>query len=368
MRIERAELREIPLRLREYFEISSGGKQDRRILLLTLRGEGLEGWGECVVGEDPSYSYETTETAWHVLTDFILPRIVGRQAAGPEEVLAPVTWIRGHRMAKAAVEMASWDLAARMDGVSLSRKLGGTRDRVPVGVSVGIQKTDEILHEKVAGYVEDGYARVKIKIKPGRDVEMLAGLRTRFPDVALMADANSAYTLADADRLAELDPLDLMMIEQPLSYDDFLDHARLQARLKTPVCLDESIESVGDLELALELGSCRIVNIKPGRVGGHASSRRIHDLMKSRALPVWCGGMLESGVGRAHNVALASLAGFTLPGDISASRRYWERDIVDPEFEVADGHMRVPDGVGIGVEPDVERIEALTVRRVVFGG
>ncbi|HSM59890.1 MAG TPA: enolase C-terminal domain-like protein, partial [Longimicrobiales bacterium] len=206
LRIERAELREIPLRLREYFEISSGGKQDRRILLLTLRGGGLEGWGECVVGEDPSYSYETTETAWHVLTDFILPRIVGRQAAGPEEVLAPVAWIRGHRMAKAAVEMASWDLAARMDGVSLSRKLGGTRDRVPVGVSVGIQKTDEILHEKVAGYVEDGYARVKIKIKPGRDVEMLAGLRTRFPDVPLMADANSAYTLADADRLAELDP------------------------------------------------------------------------------------------------------------------------------------------------------------------
>lgn len=367
MKIERAELREIPLRLREYFEISSGGKQDRRILLLTLRGEGLEGWGECVVGEDPGYSYETTETAWHVLTDLILPRIVGRDAAGPEDVLAPVSWIRGHRMAKAAVEMASWDLAARMDGVSLAQKLGGTRAAVPVGVSVGLQKTDELLHEKIAGYLEEGYARIKIKIKPGRDVEMLAGVRERFPSARLMADANSAYTLADAPRLRDLDGLDLMMIEQPLSYDDFLEHARLQEMLRTPVCLDESIESVGDAELALELGSCRIINIKPGRVGGHASSRRIHDAMRARGLPVWCGGMLESGVGRAHNVALASLEGFTLPGDISASRRYWERDIVDPEFEVSGGEMRVPHGVGIGVEPDVERIEALTVRCAAFG-
>jgi len=366
MKIDRAELREIPLRLKEYFEISSGGKQDRRVLLLRLRGEGLDGWGECVVGEDPSYSYETTETAWHLLTDFILPRVIGRDAAGPEDVLAPVAWIRGHRMAKAAVEMAAWDLAARMDGVSLSEKLGGSRSAVPVGVSVGLQKTDEVLHEKVAGYVEEGYARVKIKIKPGRDVDMLAGLHERFPDVRFMADANSAYTLADAPRLQELDPLGLMMIEQPLFYDDFLDHARLQERLETPVCLDESIESVGDLELALELGSCRIVNIKPGRVGGHASSKRIHDVMEARGLPVWCGGMLESGVGRAHNVALASLKGFTLPGDISASRRYWERDIVEPEFEMVGGEMRVPDGVGIGVEPDEERIEALTVRRATF--
>lgn len=367
MRIERAELREIPLRLKEYFEISSGGKQDRRILLLTLEGEGLEGWGECVVGEDPGYSYETTETAWHMLSDFILPGVVGTEAEGPEEVLAPVRWIRGHRMAKAAVEMAAWDLAARLDGVSLSAKLGGTRASVPVGVSVGLQKTDEALHEKVAGYVAEGYSRVKIKIKPGRDVEMLAGLRGRFPDVPLMADANSAYRLADAPRLKELDALNLMMIEQPLSHEDFLQHARLQEQLRTPICLDESIESVDDVELALQLGSCRIINIKPGRVGGHASSRRIHDVMRARGLPVWCGGMLEAGVGRAHNVALASLEGFTLPGDISASRRYWERDIVDPEFEVRDGQMRVPTGVGIGVEPDRERIAALTVRKATFG-
>lgn len=366
MKIEGAELREIPMRLKEYFEISSGGQQDRRILLLRLRGEGLEGWGECVAGEEPGYSYETTETAWHVLTEFILPAVVGVRFEDPEEVLGPVRWVRGHRMAKAAVEMAAWDLAARRDGVSLAAKLGGTRERVPVGVSVGLQKSDEALHAKVAGYVADGYARVKIKIKPGRDVEMLAGLRQRFPHLPLMADANSAYTLADAPRLQELDALGLTMIEQPLAHDDFLQHARLQGQVATPICLDESIGSVGDMELALELGSCRIVNIKPGRVGGHASSLRIHDLMRSRGFPVWCGGMLESGVGRAHNVALASLPGFTLPGDISASRRYWEQDIVFPEFEVHDGHMGVPTGPGIGVEVDTERLGRLVVREATF--
>jgi O-succinylbenzoate synthase len=356
----------MPLRLKEFFEISSGGSQDRRVLLLTLEGDGLEGWSECVASADPSYAYETTDTAWHVLTDFILPNVVGRDAQGPEDILAPVSWIRGHGMAKAAVEMAGWDMAARADGVSLARKLGGTRTTVPVGVSVGLKPTDEALHEQVRGFIEDGYARVKIKIKPGRDVEMLAALRERFPDVRFMADANSAYTLADTDRLRELDALDLMMIEQPLRYDDFLHHARLQERIETPVCLDESIKSVGDTELALELGSCRIINIKPGRVGGLGMSSRIHDMMMAAGLAVWCGGMLESGVGRAHNVALASLPGFTLPGDISASRRYWEQDIVSPEFEVAHGTMAVPTGPGIGVEVDVERVEALTTRAVTF--
>jgi len=367
MKIERATLREIPLRLKEYFEISSGGSQDRRVLLLTVEGDGLEGWSECVASADPSYAYETTDTAWHVLTDFILPGIVGREAVGPEEVLAPVDWVRGHGMAKAAVEMAAWDMAARADGVSLSEKLGGTKEAVSVGVSVGLKPTDEALWEQVDGFLDDGYARIKIKIKPGRDVEMLAGLRERYPDVAFMADANSAYTLADAERLGRLDALDLMMIEQPLRYDDFLEHARLQRLLRTPICLDESIKSVGDTELALELGSCRIINIKPGRVGGLGESRRIHDRMRAAGLAVWCGGMLESGVGRAHNVALASLPGFTLPGDISASRRYWEKDIVAPEFEVSDGEMAVPGGPGIGVEVDVDRVEALTTRVVTIG-
>ena len=367
MRIERAVLREIPLRLKEFFEISSGGIQDRRILLLTLYGEGLEGWSECVAERNPSYAYETTDTAWHVLTDFILPEIVGRDIGGPEDILTPVSWIRGHRMAKAAVEMAGWDMAARADGVSLSEKLGGTRPSVAVGVSVGIKPTYEELHEQVADFLDDGYARVKIKIKPGRDVEMMAALRARFPDVSFMADANSAYRLADAPRLKELDGLDLMMIEQPLFYDDFLEHAKLQQQIETAVCLDESIKSEGDAALALELGSCRIINIKPGRVGGHGVSLRIHDKMRAAGLHVWCGGMLESGVGRAHNVALASLPGFTLPGDISASRRYWKQDIVIPEFEVADGEMVVPTGPGIGVEIDRERVETLTVREASFG-
>ncbi len=367
MKIERAVLREVPLRLKEYFEISSGGKQDRRILLLTLHGEGLEGWSECVVGEEPSYSYETTETAWHILTDYLLPAVVGRDASGPEDLLAPVPWLRGHPMAKACVEMAGWDMAARMDGISLSKKLGGVRGRVPVGVSIGIQKSDAALLDKVAGYVDEGYARIKIKIKPGRDVEMLARVREAFPVTLLMADANSAYRLSDIDRLKAMDELGLTMFEQPLAYDDIRDHARLQAQLDTPICLDESIHSVQDARLALELGACRIINIKPGRVGGLASAKRIHAVMVAARLPVWCGGMLESGIGRAHNVALASLPGFTLPGDISASQRYWEQDIVDPEFTVHEGHMKVPTGAGIGVEPDRERIEELTVRRAAFG-
>jgi len=367
MKIERATLREIPLRLKEFFEISSGGSQDRRVVLLKLEGEGLEGWSECVAAADPSYAYETADTAWQILTDFLLPNVVGREIEGPHDILTPVKWVRGHGMAKATVEMAAWDLAARADGVSLSKKIGGTRAAVPVGVSVGLKPTDEALHEQVAGFIADGYARVKIKIKPGRDIEMLAGLRERFPDVAFMADANSAYTLEDAPRLRELDAIGLTMIEQPLRYDDFLQHARLQELIETPVCLDESIKSEFDTELALELGSCRIINIKPGRVGGLTVSRRIHDLMQAASLPVWCGGMLESGVGRAHNVALASLPGFTMPGDISASSRYWDRDIVSPEFVVENGEMAVPTGPGIGVEIDVERVEALTTRVATFG-
>ena len=366
MRIERAELRLVPLRLRERFEISSGGRQDRLVLLLALHGEGETGWGECVAGEDPNYSYETTETAWHVLTDILLPAVVERDAAGPADVLAPVDWVRGHAMAKAAVEMAAWDLHAKLRGVALAEAIGGERRPVPVGVSIGLQPDDDALLRRVEGYVAEGYRRIKIKIKPGRDVGMLRAVRERFPDTPLMADANSAYTLDDADRLAELDALDLMMIEQPLAHDDVLHHARLQERLATPICLDESIHSVRDAELALELGACRIINVKPGRVGGFGESRRIHDLCRARGVPVWCGGMLESGVGRAHNVALATLPGFTLPGDISASRRYWERDIVDPEFEIVDGTLTPPEGPGIGVRPALDRIEAGTTRRAAF--
>jgi o-succinylbenzoate synthase len=367
MRLEDFHLRELRLPLTEVFEISSGARQARRIVLLTVRGEGVEGWGECVAAEDPGYSYETTDTAWHVLTDFLLPRLVGHEFEEPDEILAPVSWVRGHRMAKAAVEMAAWDLQAKSLAMPLWELLGGKGKPLPVGVSVGLQPDDDTLLEKVEGYLEEGYARIKLKIKPGRDVEMVRKVRDRFPGALFMADANSAYSLSDASRLQELDDLELIMIEQPLGHEDIQDHAALQARLRTPICLDESIRSVQDTRLALEMDAARVVNIKPGRVGGFSSSRAIHDLCRSREVPVWCGGMLESGVGRAHNLALATLPGFTLPGDISASRRYWERDVVTPEFELREGRMPLPEGPGIGVEPDLDRIRALTVREWTAG-
>lgn len=366
MRLRSVELREIALRLRERFEISSGGRQDRRILLVKLETDDHVAWGECVAGEDPGYSYETTDTAWSVLVDFLVPAILESEADDARNLLAPAAWVRGHRMAKAGLEMATWDLEARRRGVPLFKLLGGLGGEVAVGVSVGIQPSDEALVEKVGGYVDEGYARIKIKIKPGRDTETLASVRSAFPSLPMMADANSAYSLADADRLRALDELDLMMIEQPLAHDDLLDHSRLQRQLETPICLDESIRSVRDAELALDLGAGRVINIKPGRVGGFAQAKAIHDLCRERGIPVWCGGMLESGVGRAHNLALASLPGFTLPGDISASRRYWERDVVEPEFVMRGGKMGVPDGVGIGVEVREDELAELTTRVEVF--
>ena len=362
MRIEAIEVREIRLPLRERFEISSGYSEERRILLVKVDAGGETGWAECVAGEDPGYSYETTETAWHILSAFLVPALLGSEVEGPAEVERRLARVRGHPMAKACLEMAAWDLEARRRGLSLAETLGGSGAPVPVGVSVGLQRTDDLLVGKVGDFLAAGYRKIKLKIKPGRDVEMVRAVREAFPDAPLMVDANSAYTLDDRARLAELDDLDLLMIEQPLAHDDLHEHARLQEALRTPVCLDESIHSAGDAELALALGSCRIINIKPGRVGGFGSSRRIHDLCRVRGVPVWCGGMLESGVGRAYNIALATLPGFTIPGDISASRRYWERDIVDPEFVVRDGMMTPPAGPGIGVTPDQRRIRELTVR------
>lgn len=367
MQPTRIELREIRLPLREVFEISSGARQNRRILLIRVEGEGAVGWGECVAAEDPGYSYETTDTAWHILTDFLLPPLVGHVMEGPEEILAPVAWIRGHRMAKAGVEMALWDLQAKLLGAPLWELLGGKGDPVPVGVSVGLQPNDDALLRKVEAHRAEGYARIKMKIKPGRDLDMLRKVRDRFPDVLLMADANSAYSLSDTTLFREMDDLALTMIEQPLGHEDVREHALLQREIRTPICLDESIRSVEDARLALELEAARVINIKPGRVGGLASSKAIHDLCRDQDIPVWCGGMLESGVGRAHNLALATLPGFTLPGDISASRRYWEQDVVLPEFELQDGAMIPPEAPGIGVEPDLTRIEALTHRVRVFG-
>ena len=367
MKIRRAVLRELPLQLKEYFEISSGGTQSRRIVLLTLEADGVEGWSECVAGETPGYSYETTETAWHVLSQWLLPALVGTEVEDGR-CLNPAPWLRGHPMARATVEMAGWDLEAKRRGVALAELLGGDPGgAVPVGVSIGIQKTNAALLQKVGQYLHEGYRKIKIKIKPDRDVEPLRSVRGRFADAPVMADANSAYRLPDdLERLRELDQFGLMMIEQPLGHEDLLDHAELQRRIHTPVCLDESVRSPEDARLALHLASGSIVNIKPGRVGGLAASVAIHDACRAAGWPVWCGGMLESGIGRAHNVALASLPGFTVPGDISDSKRYWAEDIVQPEFEMQAGLMPVPAGPGIGVTPRVDRIESLTTRKAVF--
>ncbi|HEX7183761.1 MAG TPA: o-succinylbenzoate synthase [Thermoanaerobaculia bacterium] len=361
-------LREIALTLKEPFQISSGTQSHRRIFLIHLQGvDGAEGWGECVAGEGPNYSPETIETAWLALREWIAPRVLGRRFRGPEDIHPALEVnFRGHNMAKAAVEMAAWEMAARMEGVSLSHILGGTRDRIQVGISLGIQKSPEALVEKARGALERGYRKVKVKIKPGADVEYIRAAREALgPEAPLMADANNAYSLDDLEVLRQLDGFDLMMIEQPLAWDDLMRHAKLQREMETPICLDESITSVDRAQDMIDLNAGRIVNIKPGRVGGFAQSRAIHDLCQRQGIPVWCGGMLESGVGRAHNVALASLPNFTLPGDLSPSERYWEKDIVVPEWTMdRDGWVQVPvDRPGMGVEVDLNRVEDLTVRR-----
>jgi o-succinylbenzoate synthase len=368
VRIDRLDLRLCRLPLVAFFETSFGRVYDRAFLLVRLTGEGQEGWGEGVAEANPFYSSETTETSWHIITEFIAPRVIGRRFEHPRDIFDVLAPIRGHNMAKAAVEMAAWDLAARTEGVSLARKLGGTRGRIEVGISLGIQKSPEALVDKARKALERGYRKVKIKIKPGQDVEYVRAVREALgPDAPLMADANNAYTLDDVRGLQELDDLGLLMIEQPLAWDDVLRHADLQRRLKTPVCLDESITSVDRAQDMIDLGSGRIVNIKPGRVGGFRASKAIHDLCAAHGIPVWCGGMLESGVGRAYNVALASLPNFLKPGDISPSARYWERDLVSPEWTMENGLMAVPTGPGIGVTVEEERIEELTAGKWVSG-
>ena len=368
IRLERIALREIRLPLKEPFRISSGVCTERRIMLLELfDASGVVGWSECVAGEEPNYSAETIDIAWMAIRDWLAPRVLGGRLDGPQGVHALLERdIAGHNMAKAAVEMGCWEVAARLEETSLSRLLGGTRDRVATGISIGIQKDVDALVERARRAVAEGYRKVKVKIQPGADVEYVRAVRDALgPGIALMADANSAYRLADADHLARLDELGLLMIEQPLGRDDLVRHAALQKRLRTPICLDESITDVERCEDMITLGSGRIVNIKPGRVGGFTPAKRIHDLCRSNGIPVWCGGMLESGIGRAHNVALASLPNFTLPGDLSPSSRYWARDVVRPEWTMdCDGLVPVPAGaVGMGVEPEVDRIDELTVRR-----
>ncbi|MCX5765033.1 MAG: o-succinylbenzoate synthase [Gemmatimonadetes bacterium] len=370
MRIDRITLREIRLALKEPFRISSGVVQDRRIMLLELHdASGATTWSECVAGELPNYSSETIDTAWLAISQWVAPRVLGREVAHPSELHEVLERdFREHRMAKAGVEMGCWGLAATLAGQPLARFIGGTRAQIATGISLGIQASPAALIEKVGAALAEGYHKVKIKIEPGKDVEWLRAVRAALGhDAHLMADANNAYTLDDTNRLAALDELDLMMIEQPLAHDDLVRHAELQRHLRTPICLDETITSLDRAQDMITLKSGRIINIKAGRVGGFAQSLAIHDLCESQGIPVWCGGMLESGIGRAYNVALASLPNFTLPGDVSPSARYWARDVVNPEWTMKNGMVTVPlDVPGIGVEVDTAMIESITVRREVL--
>jgi len=364
MKVDRVEVRELALPLRHPFETSFGRTTRKEFLLVAVSADGVTGYGECVADRDPYYLPETNGTVAHVLDEFLIPLLLNLEIAHPRDVWPGLARVRGHEMAKAALEMAVWELWARREGKPLGRVLGGERSTIEAGVSVGLQDDEAALVGKVETEIAAGYRRIKIKIKPGHDVSLVRALRARFGDVPLMVDANSAYTLDDVAVLRELDPMGLMMIEQPLAWSDIVDHAALQRELRTPICLDESIRSPDDARHALDLGACRVINIKAGRVGGFATSLAVHDLCRARDVPVWCGGMLESGIGRLANVHLQTLPGFSLPGDTSASARYFEEDLVDPPVVVsAEGRIAVPDGPGIGHEIRWPRVERATVTR-----
>jgi O-succinylbenzoate synthase len=346
------------------FETSMDRTEVRRILLVEANVDGVIGWGECVAGEKPFYSPETTDTAWHVLRDHLWPLMKRKEFAAASEAWEMLAPVRGHNMAKGSLETALWDAEARQKRVPLSKLLGGTRAEIACGVSIGIKESLEDLVSAVKKELAAGYQRIKIKIKPGKDLEPVQRLRRDFPRIKLMVDANSAYTLKDWPLLKQLEGFYLMMIEQPLGWDDLYSHVELQKKLDTPICLDECIHTEEQARAAIELGACKIINIKLGRVGGYAVAQRIHDLCQQHGVPVWCGGMLESGIGRAHNIALSTLPNFTLPGDVSASKRYWEEDIIEPEVTVSpQGTIHAPLGPGIGFEPRLDRIEKLTVRK-----
>lgn len=362
MKITRVTLRHLRMALRTPFETSFGRIHTRDCILLEAHADGLVGYGECVADRDPGYSYETIQTAWHVLRDFLIPPILDQEIQGPEDMQERMRFVRGHLMAKAGLEMVLWDLIGKHRGRSLRALFGGERQRVEVGVSVGIQDSQSALLKVVEEYLDQGYRRIKIKIKPGRDVAETRALRSAFPDLRLQVDANSAYCLETADALLPLDDLGLLLIEQPLAEDDLWDHSQLQKRFQTPLCLDESILSPRHARQALEMEACRVINIKAGRVGGLSQAIAIHDLCQARGVPVWCGGMLETGVGRAANLALASLTGFSLPGDISASDRYYAEDITQQRFSLnPDSTITVPDSPGLGVALDLRALERVTL-------
>ncbi len=366
LRIDAIEMRLVRMRLKDPFETSFGSLTDRMRDCLLLRAEagGIVGWGECVAGKEPGYSYETTGTAWHALSEFFIPAVLKEPILGIEDFCVRTAAYKGHPMARAGLEMALWDLTGKRDEKSLKSMLGGQRESVPVGVSVGLQPDVESLLRTVARHLEEGYRRIKLKIKPGRDVAPVSAVRQAHPDLDLQVDANSAYTFEDASVFHQMDDLGLVLIEQPLAEDDLVDHSRLQASLRTPLCLDESITSARHARQAYEITACRIINIKPARVGGLSEALRIHDYCRSVGVPVWCGGMLETGIGRASNLALASLPGFKLPGDISASDRYYELDIIKRPFSLnEDSTIDVPDLVGLGVEVDMGALDQVTVRK-----
>jgi o-succinylbenzoate synthase len=369
MKIEAITLREIHLPLVHFFETSFHRLYHRRILLVTVHSEGVDGWGECVVGEDPFYSSEWIESAWPTLTQYLIPSLLGQNISSGREVPMLFARVRSHRMAKAGLENAVWDAEAVQKKLPLSKLLGGSRQEIPCGVSIGIQDSVEQLLEKIQTELAAGYRRIKVKVKPGWDVNVLERIRSRWADITLSCDANSAYTLDQVEHLRKFDQFNLLMIEQPLWNDDIYYHARLQKELRTAVCLDESIVNVRSAAFAVETGACRIINVKVGRVGGFSEALKVHDLCHAHNIPVWCGGMLETGIGRAHNIALSTLENFSLPGDVSASKRYWKEDIIDPEVQVStQGMIAISDkpGTGYRVKPDL--IEKLTVRKETLGG
>ncbi len=363
MRIERIELHHIRMRLKNPFITSFGEELDRECVLVRVYSKGLDGWGECVASREPGFSYETVETSWHVLRDFFIPAILNRPISHPRDLKQHLRAYKGHPLARAGLEMALWDLRGKLDGKCLRALLGGDKHSITVGVSVGIQENSEAMIEKVGEYLHSGYGRIKVKIKPGADLEVVKAVRDRYPDINLQVDANAAYALSDTQLFKDLDSLGLSMIEQPLAEDDLIDHAELQAQIKTPICLDESIRNHRHEGQAIAIKACGVINIKSGRVGGLTEAIAIHDHCVREEVPVWCGGMLETGIGRAANLALASLPGFKLPSDISATDRYYDPDIAEPRFTLnADSTINVPDKPGLGVDVNHEELERVTLK------
>jgi O-succinylbenzoate synthase len=364
MRIDAVELFHVRMRLKHPFETSFGVEIDRDCVILHLLSEGMEGWGECVASNFPGYSYETVGTAWNMLVEFFIPQILGKQLITIEDYRRSIAHLKGHPLARAGLEMAIWDVMSKAQGVSLAQLFGGMQEKVAVGVSVGLEQDVQRILGEVETYLGQGYKRIKLKIKPGKDIEVIQQVRETYPRIALQVDANSAYTLENIDLFQSFDRYDLLMIEQPLEEDDLIDHSTLQSTLKTAICLDESIRNLHHAKQALQIGACKVINIKPARVGGLFEAKAIHDHCLEQNVPVWCGGMLETNIGRASNLAIASLPGFVLPGDISASERYYEQDIADPNFVLnVDSTIDVPRGPGLGVNVNLAALEKMTLRR-----